>query len=348
MIAHDEWLVLSNYSVLALLPCFLFSLSIIEELPNFFRWLQQLRIGYSCGTFESRPLEDEEPSLWSSLPDEIRLKVAAALPIESTLALGGTCRTMRKLSRRPQLWRDLSFSSSSKHAHKLTDQDLSSLLRSVDAVKQTEHISLRGCTRLRGHGLEPLRFSCALRSIDLRVSGLPRGPNALPMGSGASIDPSTVVPILKSMLPVIDHHDEGQVLESIHIHVRYAKAAWVDDEARRHDEPWRGLLRWLAIVRERRFESAGACCDHCGCPYHPPDFLAGVLSCVRCGKATCNQLSDKGDVCPTAFECVVCRKAMCAKCDAGSSCARCGEVACSACAKEHGACQCTEEEDAAG
>ena len=111
--------------------------------------------------------DDARPSCWAALPEELWIVVAGKLPSEGRLVLGSICQSHHRLCLTPVLWRNIEFSPSL--APRLTDADLDALLRRVGPESVT-HLSLRGCTRIRGEGLEPLRSSRSLAWIDLRLS----------------------------------------------------------------------------------------------------------------------------------------------------------------------------------
>jgi hypothetical protein len=68
------------------------------------------------------------------------------------------------------LWENIDFSKVPyTRTSSITDETLSSLLTRVNAREVTKRLSLRDCHRLRGIGLESLRHSRVLESVDLRI-----------------------------------------------------------------------------------------------------------------------------------------------------------------------------------
>ena len=55
-------------------------------------------------------------------------------------------------------------------ASKLTDDDIASILVSIDAKNTLKVLKLIGCDNISGAGLEPLRGSSVLEQIDLSTS----------------------------------------------------------------------------------------------------------------------------------------------------------------------------------
>ena len=185
----------------------------------------------------------------------------------------------------PSFWKTICFSA--EHAPKLTDAHLARLLLRVNAKTHTAHLSLRGCTRVTGDGLEPLRFSAALVSIDLRVTLAARGRSVRAAGGGAALDPFRVTSILKSMLPMgFSPYDDEYRLDRIHIHSlrrRPLSAVRGPELERVQHRQWVALMRWASAAREQR---EPVVCGHC---HHPCDETGplGVLECCGCGVVTC-------------------------------------------------------------
>lgn len=279
---------------------------------------------------------------WSALPADLQLMIVAKLPLEDRLATASTCREAMSFCAAGLLWREIKFAH--EHGGKVTDASLLALLERWHAHRHTRRISLRGCTRVRGHGLEPLRASTALEWIDLRLD-MSNGPLGGHRG-GHMIDPLRVVPILKSMLPFTAAEDGGYRLREILVPTQRARglplamaaSATVPASVERHeyDQPWRGLMRWLDTARERWPSQP---CTHCGraCSSSSSDsFSAHQLTCARCGSVSCGapavSVASRADACPRTFVCWPCGRALCTACETQAEpCTRCGETSCSAC-----------------
>ena len=348
----------------------LVAIFVISKASEFARgvtsWRKRQRARYALWRLDNKSdarLDTETASQWALLHDELRFKIMLSLSLEAKLALGNTCRAMRRLCNSPPLWRTVRFSS--EYAHRLADEQLRRLLIRVNAKQHTAHISLSGCTALTGDGLEPLSFSSTLESIDLRVSTTARGLRARAVGDDALLDPDHVAPILETMLPMAFSPLEGAYrLDRIHVNSLRrrpcATAAETELERAKHKK-WIGLKRWASAAREQRDQ---VMCGHCGNPCDETGPL-GVLACSSCGVVTCKRhveassSSDEADcghahahshgaisrptACPSAFECDLCRRIFCAACEAGDECPLCGTIVCTPCAAEHPACLCVSD-----
>jgi len=169
-----------------------------------------------------------------SLPDELLTVVLLHLPLNTKLKLMTASRATAGLLRtlRP-LWHSLDLSDA-YYSVVIGDVELRWLLLHVDAPRNTAHISLKGCSRVCGKGLEPLLRSHVLETIDLRTH--------LCMDHSI-LQPHTyldraVYRVLKSMLPSGEHggvlaheppsdapkltsYDPGQ-----HVHVKRTDGTW--------------------------------------------------------------------------------------------------------------------------
>ena len=84
--------------------------------------------------------------------------------------LGQCTKNLRRVCSDGSLWTHLSFPTAG--ARRLTDNMLAKLLTRVQAHTHMVSLSLTNCMRLDCSGLEPLRGSAVLRTIDLRRSVL--------------------------------------------------------------------------------------------------------------------------------------------------------------------------------
>ena len=64
----------------------------------------------------------------------------------------------------------LDFGDVSELASRLTDDDLMSILTSVDAVNNLKKLVLKNCIKVTGRGLETLRGSIVLQHLDLKIT----------------------------------------------------------------------------------------------------------------------------------------------------------------------------------
>jgi len=69
-----------------------------------------------------------------------------------------------------QQWDILDFEDIEKElANKLTDDDISAVLKSINARDMLKRLKLCGCVNIEGHGLNPLRGSVILEQIDISI-----------------------------------------------------------------------------------------------------------------------------------------------------------------------------------
>jgi hypothetical protein len=144
---------------------------------------------------------------FDTLPDDVVTMILANCHLISRLKLEQTCRRAQSclLSHGP-FWTNLEFEHRmftygsdmytlfQSATARLQDEQLSALLTRCQAAKRSVNISLRNCVALTGSGLLPLRDSCVLESVNLRVK--PRYQNV-----DIRLDPDVVCGILASMMP---------------------------------------------------------------------------------------------------------------------------------------------------
>jgi len=90
------------------------------------------------------------------------------------LRLSACSKTMQNLvfRRCPYLWTSIDFTLvDEKHRRRIRDRHLEALLRNSNAITVTTRLILRGCSGLRGSGIEPLLGSKGLLEIDLQFCG---------------------------------------------------------------------------------------------------------------------------------------------------------------------------------
>ncbi|KAL7542259.1 hypothetical protein ACHAXR_011621 [Thalassiosira sp. AJA248-18] len=243
-------------------------------------------------------------------------------------------------------WENLDFKDLQKSAWKyghwpphgppLNDIDLKAILVCIDAATNLKSLKLTtGCFNISGHGLEPLRDSLVLKSIDLSLVKEHRSPS---LGRETAISLAAVLPILDSIVV-----KEGQSLMHIQLPL-----AW-----RTEKSPC--LSQFLAKYNRALRETA-VVCSHAEWDQNTKKFIKtncnnisemgmhldgdryGIQTgtCYKCTKHFCLDFDDcqKWD---HAFDyCPKCQKYYCNECthvwdcDNGkcskSSCDECGEV----------------------
>ena len=148
------------------------------------------------------------------LPLPVVDQILECLDIVSFVQIAGCNSAWKKeiYDNRPELWSVIQFSTldvtqlnqrgrsglGGQPAARLTDRQLRALLQNCKAVERCKVLNLTGCLRIRGQGLDPLRGSCVLREIDLRLRG-----SANINNSHREVDADVVLPILSSMPPIV-------------------------------------------------------------------------------------------------------------------------------------------------
>ena len=95
-------------------------------------------------------------------------------------------------------WSTLNFGDIEKDlAERLSDRDISSFLKCIDAVNKLKTLKLTNCFHITGKCLEPLRGSTMIEQIDLSLVGKNKSPDLDPP---PPISCDFVVPILDSII----------------------------------------------------------------------------------------------------------------------------------------------------
>ena len=98
-------------------------------------------------------------------------------------------------------WDILDFEDINKElANKLTDDDISAVLKSINARDVLKRLKLCGCINITGIGLHPLQGSVELEQIDISILGRNERPR---VDHESKISEEVVVPILESIVSSI-------------------------------------------------------------------------------------------------------------------------------------------------
>ena len=152
-----------------------------------------------------------------SLPDGALHCIGSFLsPIETSI-LSITTSTSYLFQNELRAIETLDFKDvSSELASRLTDDDLRSILISVDAVNNLKKLVLTNCIKVTGIGLEPLRGSNVLQHLDLKITDSPNEVVAICIKGIASIvdnilsrDENVGLIILK--FPICWEHDKTEI-----------------------------------------------------------------------------------------------------------------------------------------
>jgi hypothetical protein len=216
-------------------------------------------------------------------------------------------------------WREVDISGNNR----ITDVQLRTFLMNIDARDNTRVLSLAGCVRVNGTGLDPLRGLTVMEDIDLCVLGtLPHSGESGKMCGPSGLSENCVAGILDSMLPP---------LSGMHFALRR-----VAIRPRSRGPPTPPTFRGTTITAPRRATScagttpSGGPCrpppDTRNRPDGPPDpscSLCGVsdeafVCCgLSCGESFCN-------ACAMPRDCPVCDKCKCQWCSTLVDCGSCG------------------------
>ena len=231
-------------------------------------------------------------------------------------------------------WATLDFGEIEKDlAAKLSDSDISGVLRCIDAVNTVKKLRLTNCIGITGSGLEPLRNSRTVQIIDLSLVGDHESP-VLDPEPPLSCD--ATLPILRSIL-------QNFCLKFIQFpkvwRQRSAGDYW------RHDDFCEFLYRYSDWCR-----SVYYCCKKCGIEFDElgwvdttPGEKCGVLTktCSGCLNNYCDQCYDESGNLMLDF-CSSCERYYCLECSKMSLCDGCDKIYCDDCAG-FGGCSGSEE-----
>jgi len=216
-------------------------------------------------------------------------------------------------------WNILDFEDVEKElANKLTDDDISAVLNSINAQDVLKRLKLCGCINITGIGLNLLRGSAVLEQIDFSLVGKHETQQKI---SESKISHEVVVPILDSIIS-----SDGCSLKHIAFPI-----SWCRDEEGDPLEQMR--VRYINMFTRR---SSSLSCSHCNANMRGNDnwFSSGNLQnniCYDCLEPFCNECVDTSEL---LKYCGFCRKDYCPLCVVVEDCSdeRCGWV-CNGCKK---------------
>ena len=222
----------------------------------------------------------------------------------------------------PQAWQSISFRHvKAEYRDRLSDGDLSKLLKKVNAREVTATLDLCGCKEIRGPGLTPLRHSRILELLNLQ-------------GTMAN---NNLTPVLWILHTVIQFKFWA-------LHLNYNLFMNPSDALK--DFLWK--LRQAKL--EQAQETCCSCCQHlvvdmsrqvvpniyglpethchkCREPFCKTSTCPmGVRECQHCGESYC-------DTCAIVAPCLSCGRSFCrdASCGKFSMCTMCGKLCCKDC-----------------
>ena len=217
-----------------------------------------------------------------------------------------------------EYWETLDFADIGDLAARLTDEHIRHLLLLVDAKKKLKKISLTGCNKLVGYGLEPLCGSVVLERICIDLT-MERMSTLL------------VTSVLNSIIKV----DGNNSLREIEIHNNV------------HAQNDSSLRKFLVQFEDLLYFGNCPSCEEAN------EIKPASMACFECSRYTCDGCnnSDGGmwlrtcEDCDLTFctqhgaECSDCETFHCPSCkDDGAECSRCGTFHCTSCKNEGAEC----------
>ena len=265
-----------------------------------------------------------------SIPDEILVHKVAEYLNESARALFAVSFRSshqplgKKIITTQTSWETLDFGHLDQNlANRLTDADISLVLSCIDAVNTVTTFRLTGCIGIRGWGLQPLKGSKVIETIDLSIVN-PGDTSTKP----SELHEGTVVPILESMIAAESKGGRTRTRRRCSLKLVLFPKHWRDRKSA-------VLAEFLAIfdrvLKARRYRCSSDNCNNFCSNYE--DFLwqEGSLYglqnyfCSNCTKQVC----EDGIDCSMAY-CERCEKAYC-DCNPVDTCDLCQEVTCMDC-----------------
>lgn len=277
-----------------------------------------------------------------TLPNELLTKVLefSTLP-ERLQVVRCNSQLLHRVTRECRgLWIKIDFKHYISHHH-LTDEMLAALLERVNARNVTEELSLALCERIVGHGLEPLRHSQVLKSIDLRTQGLD--------GTGA-LNESLVMAILETMFPyellevkllraVFDDLDRTlferqDIFYNSLCDAKYQQA--LQQQIKCHAcenfvaEEGNGMYQWTCCSKCRNHFCRESTCpitvkECCECETISCEPCNLMKTCINCQGSYCDECTD------VFGPCLVCKGMFCEHCRRPNHCVACDGMVCQQC-----------------
>ena len=187
----------------------------------------------------------------------------------------------------------------------LSDDDLRTLLLSIDAKNTLKTLQIGGCTQIVGHGLEPLRGSTVLERLSL--------PDRLSNGVDNALSIDIVIPIIVSII-----NAGTNPLDRLDL-LRNLSRGWLREQSR-NETPIREVL---TNINQLLLNENGVC--SCGNPF--------IRACFTCFERTCS-VDQPCDDRPYCYLCDNCGITLCESCDDSAGCnGGCQSNYCSVCAQ---------------
>jgi len=282
------------------------------------------------------------------LPKPSRAILAVAFTTSSSSSLWQTdYEVMHRLSPiskaivSAQQWYILDFEDVEKElANKLTDDDISAVLKSINAQDVLKRLKLCGCINIEGIGLHPLQGSIVLEQIDLSLVGKYDNPYPAPE---SKISQEVVAPILNSIVS-----SEGCSLKCIQFPYKWlGRTNHLRDFRRRYNELFsgrnmicskcnaeiQGISSWILGNHNRKicYDCLAPLCGDCSLDNLNDGFC--LHCCITCDKTYCTDC-----VKSTRCNCNDCLDTKCKGCGDMEECDECGVASCENCLNTCGGC----------
>jgi hypothetical protein len=225
-------------------------------------------------------------------------------------------------------WETLDFGDIEKElAARLTDDDISAVLKHIDAVNKVKRLRITNCTKITGSCLEPLSGSEVIEQIDLSLVG----------DGGHSMSLELVLPILDSIIEL----EGGCSLK----HLQFPHRWWRRTPNYSSSRLTLDVLAIHAFIGRynRMRENRGTIrCLHCNqnLPQRRREWIAtsGNLygknnhTCYQCTKHYCYDCSDEDGI-KNLVSCDQCQRDYCKECVEFGTCQGCEKNVCKHCLK---------------
>jgi len=230
-------------------------------------------------------------------------------------------------------------------ANKLTDNDISAVLKSINAQDVLKRLKLCGCINITGTGLYPLRGSVVLEQIDLSLVRKNEHPYPAPE---SKISEEVVAPILVSIVS-----PDSCSLKHIQFPTNWTRE-WdrpyhLRDFKRRYNEQFstrvmicskcnediQGIGDWMCSNHNREicYDCLAPICSDCN-DYSRENVLNGgfcIQSCNTCDRTYCTD-------CVKSTSCTNCLDMKCKGCGEMELCDECEDATCENCLNTCGGC----------
>ena len=277
---------------------------------------------------------EQEPAALDTLPTDAFQIICEYADLRSVIRVASCSRCLQQLVYQgcKTLWMDLDFQKvAHKYASKITDHSLRRLLERINAREITTSLSVRGCESIKGHGLEPLRYSNVLETIDLRL-GRDHDNAAGPTG----LDEDFVLDVLTSMLPMLRRTRSSKFYLSRQVpaifslsQVKFRKETYDSKYLyATYNDGISAFFRIFHQLQKMKARDLNWLCHECQEPVanksQREDCNFGYFACCACKTPYCQ---DCGDI----TLCNLCESAYCKECKSVCRCDSCKEFFCIEC-----------------